>query len=175
MSETNVKTGNRQSTKVKQAPVEDIEDLNLDKIVNVRNLADWDVGFARRHDGQGDVQITKNSTQRLSRNEIIAQINNGIKLFTGIDGHGGHATLYIEDAATRKYVGFETDDKEQEFFDIEKVKALFTLPQAEYEAGLRSYIVTRAEKHALMAAIKELGVNDYRKIVFATSYTGINI
>jgi hypothetical protein len=52
MSETNVKTGNRQSTKAKQAPVEDIEDLNLDKIVNVRNLADWDVGFARRHDGQ---------------------------------------------------------------------------------------------------------------------------
>jgi hypothetical protein len=60
-------------------------------------------------------------------------------------------------------------------FDIEKVKTLFTLPQAEYEAGLRNYIVTRAEKHALMAAIKELGVNDYRKIVFATSYTGINI
>lgn len=177
MSETkeNVKTGSRQSTKTKTVSAEDIENLNLDKIVNVRNLAGWDVGFARRHDGTGDIQITKSSTQRLSRNEIVAQINNGNRLFIGVDGHGGHATLYIEDADTRRYVGFDTDEHKQDFFSKEMVKNLFALPQDEYEAQLKKSVVTRAEKYALKDAIEELGINDYRKIIFATSYTGIKI
>lgn len=171
------KGGVKASTKSNTAvePKVDIE-ANLDKMVNVRNLADWDVGFVRRHDSVGsDVQITKHSTQRLSRNEIIAQINNGNRLFIGIDGKGSHATIYIEDAATRKYVGFDTDEKAQQFFSDDAVSELFNLSLNEFKESIPNYIVTRAEKHALMEAIERLGFNDYRKITFACEYTGIKL
>ena len=44
--------------------------------------------------------IPKEGTVRLSRSEIIAQIQSGNRLFNGVDSHGSHATLYIEDEPT---------------------------------------------------------------------------
>ena len=82
------------------------ENLNLDTRVTVKNLAGWDVTFKRKHDGDGDILITKEGKQRLSRNEIQAQVNGGNKLFVGV-GNGKHATIYIEDDVTRQWVGFE--------------------------------------------------------------------
>lgn len=150
------------------------EDLNLDTKVTVKNLAGWDVTFARKHDGIGAVIITKEGRQRLSRNEIQAQINDGNKLFIGI-GNGEHATIFIEDEATRKWVGFEDDNNPQKVFTDKVVEDLFAMTQGEFEQMLPYYIVTRAEKYALIEAIKRLGFNDYRKIVFATNYTGYKI
>lgn len=150
------------------------EDLNLDAKVTVKNLAGWDVTFARLQDGVGDVVIVANGQQRLSRNEITAQVNNGNKLFVGSDGAGSHATLYIADEPTRKWVGFEELGRPQMVFTDEIVKKLFEMNQRDYENNLPLYICTRAEKYALMDAIKRLNLNDYAKIVFACKYTGYN-
>lgn len=151
------------------------EDVNLDVKITVRNLAGWDVTFARLHDGIGDVKIVANGYQRLSRNEVVAQVNNNNKLFTGSDTIGSHATIYIDDAPTRRLLGFEEEGTPQLVFTKQLVKDLFKMNQSEYESKLPFYIRTRAEKFALIEAIKELGLNDYTKMVYASEYTGYKL
>jgi len=147
--------------------------INLEVKVVVRNIADWDANFARLVDGYGDVRIVPNGTVMLSRNEIIAQVQNGNTLLAGIDGAGSHANLYIEDEATRRELGFETDTKKQNILNDEKVKALFALsPQNRFEEEFKKEILTRAEGKALMGIVKRLGINDYNKIRFAEKTTG---
>ena len=77
------------------------KELNLEQKVTVRNIAGWMTGF-RRIESQGDVTIPQEGTIRLSRSEIIAQVQNGNRLFNGIDERGSHATLYIDDEYTRR-------------------------------------------------------------------------
>lgn len=149
----------------------DIDNLNLDEAVTVRNISDWNVSFVKRHES-GDMRITKNSTQRMSRNEIQAQVSDGNPLFVGVDGKGSHAGLFIEDTATRMWLGFETETTPQLVFNDTLAKNLFTMSQDEFEKNLPIYIVTRAEKYALMESIDRLKFNDYRKIMFASNYTG---
>lgn len=151
------------------------EDLNLDAKVTVRNLAPWGVTFARMHEGVGDVQIAKGGKQRLSRNEVQAQVNSGNKLFVGIDGVGSHSTLYIDDAPTRRLVGFEDDNEKQLVFTDEIARKLFDMEYSDFEKNLPTYITTRAEKYAFIEAIRRLGFNDYKKMVHASEYTGYKI
>ena len=47
--------------------------------------------------------------------------------------------------------------------------------QSDFETNLPIYIHTRAEKFALIETIRNLGLNDYRKIVFAENYTGFKV
>ena len=148
--------------------------LNLDEKVTVKNLAGWKVSFMRKHDGEGAIKITQGGQQLLSRNEIQAQINDGNTLFIG-SGNGSHATIYIEDADTRKWVGFEDENNPQMVFTDELVGKLFNMNQSEFETNLPIYISTRAEKFALIEAIRRLGFNDYRKIMFAEQHTGFKV
>jgi hypothetical protein len=104
----------------------DFDDKDLDKSVVIYNIAGWNVTFALRN-REGDVLLTKKSKQRLPRNEIQAQIYNGNKLFSGTDGNGSHATIYIEDKATR-ILGFEKD--------MEGMKELVNVKQEQIDALL---------------------------------------
>ncbi len=151
------------------------EDLNLDVKVTLRNLAGWDVTFSKLHDGYGDVIIVANGQTRLSRNEINAQIDNGNKLLTGIDGQGSHATVVIDDEATRRWVGFDTEERPQKVFNEKMVLDMFAMKQSDYEDAVHANIQTRAEKYAFIEAIKKLKLNDYAKMVFASNYTGYKL
>lgn len=82
------------------------EELNLEQKITIRSIAEWDTGF-RRVDGAGDIQLAPNGTYRISRGEVIAQCQNGNRLLTGVDGQGSHATIIIEDDATRREVNFD--------------------------------------------------------------------
>ena len=148
------------------------EELNLDVKVTVKNIAGWNVGFSRKVDGYGDVNIAPNGSVRLSRNEIIAQVQNGNKLFAGVDDFGSHATLYIDDTATRRELGFETDDNKQLVFFNINIKKLFDKGQKAFESEFVKMIYTRAEKYAVMEAMRKEGINDYLKIRFAENHTG---
>ena len=152
-------------------------EINLDERVTVTNLAGWEVTFPAIHSAElsKGVLFAPNSSQVLTRNEIIAQVNSDNTLFTGSDGKGSHATLYIKDSATRRYIGFDTDDEPQKVFTLNVAKRLFKLSQAEYEAALPEYIVTRAEKFAFIEAIKQLNFNDYRKMIYAVEYCGFKL
>lgn len=152
-----------------------VGELNLDTKVTVRNIAGWTVGFSRIADGYGDVTITPNGSTRLSRNEIISQIQNGNKLFLGTDEHGSHATLIIEDKPTRMEVDFETETTTQNIFSEKKISDLFNERQTSFETKLVNEIRTRAEKYAAMVTIKKLKLNDYSKIRFVERYTGYKL
>lgn len=154
----------------------DNKSLNLDEKVSVKNIANWKVGFTRI-ESIGDVTIQPNATMRLPRSEIIAQINSGNTLFNGIDGRGSHATLFIDDQPTRIEVDFDSEDGKsvQHCFSDDIVKRLFAFNQVRFEEELPNYIRTRAEKYAIVEAIKRLHLNDYSKIRYIEKYTGYNV
>lgn len=153
------------------------DELNLEQKVTVKNIAGWKVTFARI-DGVGDVTITPEGSARLSRNEIISQVQNNNHLFVGANNDGSHATLYIDDAPTRREVGFDSEDGKttQNVFTDETVKKLFALKtQSTFEKNTQEAIKTRAEKYAVIQAIKRLRLNDYSKIRFIENYTGFKV
>jgi len=155
------------------------KELNLDEKVTVRSISNSFIGFQRIADGAiGDISIAKRGTARLTRNEIIAQVQNNNVLFTGTDGKGSHASLIIEDAPTRIEVDFETEDGsiKQNVFSTDLVKSLFKISnQVSFENSVRDAIRTQDEKSAIIDAIKELKLNDYSKIRFIENYTGFKI
>ena len=157
--------------------IEQPEELNMDQKVTVRNLAGWTVGF-RRIETQGDVTIPKEGTVRLSRSEIIAQIQSGNRLFIGIDDRGSHATLYIEDEPTRLEVEFDSKEEKrtQLILNSDLVKKLFDYKTMKtFEDKLHEYVVTRAEKFAITQIIKKLKLNDHEKIRMIENYTGYKV
>ena len=97
-------------------------------------------------------------------------------LFTGIDGVGSHATLYIEDAATREELDFDNkkEKKVQKILTPELVAKLFSYKgmSKTFKDKVSEYIVTSAEKSAVMMMIKKGNYNDYEKIRFIENYTG---
>lgn len=153
------------------------EELNLDTKISVRNIAGWTVGF-RRIETQGDVTIPHNGTVRLTRSEVIAQAQNGNRLFTGIDGMGSHATIYIEDEPTRLEVDFDNKEEKrtQQILTSDNVKKLFEYKTMKtFEDKLKEHVVTRAEKYAITQIIKKLNINDHEKIRAVENYTGYKV
>lgn len=147
------------------------DNLNLDVQVTVRSIAGWHTGFGRII-GSGDVNFTPGGSARLTRNEIISQVQAGNKLFGGIDGNGNHATLIIEDAPTCEYLNFKCEN----IFSDKKVKEVFDIKtQKAFEKACTNAFRTRAEKYALINAIRRLSINDYSKIRFTEKYTGFRV
>ena len=173
MAETKAKKTTTKKVVANDDLTDEIEftDVDLDKRVSVRNLADWNASITLQNE-IGSVEIVPHSVARISRNELMAQKNiNNIGL-VGIDGCGSHATLYVEDAPTRRWLGFETKDKPQTFFNDDIVYELFTKSYVDFKDSLPKYIVTRAEKFALKDAIKRLRLNDYDKLRVCAKYIG---
>lgn len=148
------------------------KELNLEQKVTVKSIAGWNVGFPKLTE-TGDALIAPGGSARFTRNEIITQVQNGNKLFVGTDGMGSHATLYIEDADTRKELEFDTEEYVQDVFSDAKLKKIFALRS--YDSFVEKFedaIVTRAEMYAAISAIKKLKLNEYDKIQFVKEYTG---
>ena len=153
------------------------EDLNMDQKVTVRSIAGWVTGF-KRIETAGDVTIPPEGTVRLSRSEIIAQVQNGNCLFCGKDNRGSHATLYIEDAATRYEVDFDSDIEQyqQKIITKEKIQQLFREKSLKtFQTQLKDMVCTRAEKYYIIQMIKKLKINDYDKIRIVEKHTGFHI
>lgn len=156
-------------------PEEKKEEIRLDKKVTVRSIAPWTTGSARKTSA-GDITIPALGTVLLSREEIIAQGQNGNTLLTGTDGVGSHATWYIEDEYTRNELSFDIDEKKQAFLTQEAVKKIFELKtQKAFEEHIKKSVVTRAEKFYLLHTIKALKLNDYTKNAFCEDYCGRRI
>lgn len=169
----NVKTVEKIVERIIEKPV--AENDRLDKKINVRSIAPWITG-APRVTTNGDISIPPKGTVLLSREEVIAQAQNGNKLINGTDSIGSHATWYIDDAFTRSELSFDIPDenKSQTFLTKDIVKDIFAIKsQKDFEAEIENRVVTRAEKAYLIECIKEFNFNDYRKIDFCVKYTGI--
>ena len=148
------------------------EEIRLDEKVVVKSIAPWATG-ARRILSVGDIQIQPRGSVTLTREEIIAQAQSGNRLFTGIDGKGSHATLYIEDAWTRRELEFDTDSAKQKVLTEDVVKKMFELKTfSSFKKNIEENVVTRAEMVFLLDVIKNSKFNDYEKIKFCEEYTG---
>lgn len=153
------------------------KELNLEQKVTVKSIAPWTTGF-RRIESNGDVTIPPEGTVRLPRSEIIAQIQNGNKLFCGVDDRGSHATLYIEDAETRSEVEFDSDEEKrtQMVLTPDLVQKLFSYKTMKtFDDKLKEYVKTRAEKCAILEIIKKEKINDFEKIRAVEKYTGYKL
>lgn len=160
---------------VEEKSINKAEEIRLDKKVTVRSIAPWTTGASRKV-SVGDITIPPLGTVLLSREELIAQGQNGNTLLTGIDGIGSHATWYIEDEFTRKELSFDVDEKKQEFLTQEKIKKIFELKtKKSFEENIKKSVVTRAEKFYLLRTIKDLKFNDYEKNAFCEEYCGRRI
>lgn len=147
-------------------------ELNMEEKVTVRNIAPWSVGFPNLV-GRGDTNIAPNGTTRIKRDELSDQISSGNKLLTGFDAYGSHATIYIEDADTRKLFEFDSEDgkRTQNVISKEKIQKWFDLKTiSAFEKNIKENVVTRAEKQFLLKAIKDLKLDSYEKIAFCESY-----
>ena len=148
------------------------EEIRLDKKVTVRSIASWATGSTRKT-SVGDITIPAMGSVLLSREEIIAQGQNGNTLLTGIDGVGSHAEWYIEDEYTRSELSFDVEDKKQDFLTEDTIKKIFDLKtKKSFEDNIKKCVVTRAEKIYLLHIIKTLGLNDYSKIAFCEEHCG---
>lgn len=156
------------------------KELNLETKVTVRSIDTWPTTWYRRVDVAGQdsgIVIPPKGAMRFSRNEIIAQVQNNNYLFSGIDGSGNHATYYIDDAPTRIELGFDDENGKRQFvLNHDKVRELFAIKsQTEFEKKAKEYIVTRAEKNAVIDMIRELELNDYSKIRYIENYVGRSV
>lgn len=155
------------------------KELNLDQKVTVKSIAGWNTGFSRK-DGIGDIGVPPHGNFRVSRNEIIMQVQSGNVLFTGSDkygANGSHATYYIMDEPTRIEVGFESADgkTKQPFINEDVVKKLIKKSNNDFEKSITDLVKTRAEKSYIMEIVSKLNVNDFAKVRFLEEYTGIKI
>lgn len=150
-------------------------EIRLDKKVTVRSIAPWTTGSSRKTSA-GDITIPPMGSVLLSREEVIAQGQNGNTLLTGIDGVGSHATWYVEDAYTRNELSFEIDETPQEFLTQDTIKKIYNLKTKKaFEENIRKNVVTRAEKFYLLHTIKNLKFNEYEKNAFCEDYCGRRI
>lgn len=152
-------------------------EINMEEKVTVRNIAPWSVGFPNLV-GRGDTVIAPNGTTRIKRDELSDQISAGNKLLTGFDAYGSHATIYIEDADTRKLFEFDSEDgkRTQNVISKEKVAKWFELKtMSAFEKNIKENVITRAEKAYLLMTIDKLKLDSYEKIEFCKKHCRFSI
>lgn len=151
--------------------------LNMDEKISVKNLCEWSVSF-KRLDSLGEVQINANTSMRFPRSEIYLQVQSGNNMFTGTDGIGSHARIYIEDKDTRVDLDFEDADgkKAQLVLDDNKIKELFAIKtKSAFEKAIKETVVTNAEKAKLVNSVQKFKLNEFDKVQFIQEYTGMSI
>lgn len=148
--------------------------LNMDEKILIKNLCEWNIYF-KRINGFGDVALPPKTLFKIERGEVISQVQNGNKFFTGNDGNGSHARIFIEDKETRVECGFETANKEQEVITEAKVKEIFAIKNFNnFKKGIENVAKSHAEKATLVNLVKKLGLNEYDKIKFIEAHAGMS-
>lgn len=152
-----------------------MDSMNMFENITIKNLTGFPVGF-RRINGQGEVNLPPYTSILCDRAEVISQVQANNYRFCGEGNNPSHALIYIDDEATRIYVGFETATEKQSVIDEDKIKTAFNLKSNKsFEKAITELAVTLSEKKYLVETIKKLGLNDYNKIKFVEKYTGIPV
>jgi len=148
--------------------------VDENKKVWIKNLCNWDLYFGRI-ESNGEVRIPANGKLRLPIAEIQSQVYDQNIMFVGLDGHGSHARIFIDDKETRVHLEFEEEDNKskQEVLDKDVVKKLFDYKtQKSFEDNVKKKVKTQAEKNYLIEEAKRQNVNDHNKIKFIEKHTG---
>ena len=147
--------------------VTETKPLSMEEKITLKNLANWMVGF-NKIESNGEVNINAGGSVRVSRAEVISQYENGNKL---LRGDGTHATIYIDDKATRDYL-----DITSELIDKNKVKKIFAINGLDdFRNEIYKTFTTQAEKVLLIKIIRECGFNDFNKIRECETLCGMTV
>ena len=150
-----------------------------DTQVNVRNLTEFNVGFAAKTGEKRDIVFKPGRVVSVSEQEIRHQIDNDNPLFIGVDPDrkilGFHADLYIESRDLRIELGLETEDKPQQLLDMDGIVVFFNTPSLQkFKRGLSHTIVSNADFQLMKKAINENYVTDHSRIGLALEYAKSN-
>lgn len=140
--------------------------------VKLVNLAPWPVSFGRKLH-EGSVRIPANGIVPMEREEVEAQLYDNNVLMLGTDGHGAHAHIFIDDKAIREQ--FEIPDDQLVMTDDVLDKLFAYKTQAAFEKNVSEYVVRNYEAHRIVDYIKRKKVNDFAKVRFVESFTGITV
>ena len=171
MAKTSNNTKTVENTIPDEVSIETVEtkSLSMEEKIMLKNLANWMVGF-NKIESNGEVNINAGGSIRVPRAEVISQYENGNKLLRG-DGDGTHATIYIDDKATRDYL-----DITSELIDKNKVKKIFAINGLDdFRNEIYKTFTTQAEKVLLIKIIRECGFNDFNKIRECEALCGMTV
>lgn len=141
--------------------------------VSIVNLTPWPQGF-RRINTVGHISIPAYGRMNLETEEVVSQCYAKNNQFTGEDGHGSHARIYVEDPAIRKEFEFETETVKQKVLTDDKLAKLFEYKRmGDFEKNMKDLVVIHAERFILVEYIKKHKINDYEKIKAVERFTGI--
>lgn len=153
------------------------KELSMDEKITIRNLASWMVGF-NKIESIGQVNIDGGGVSRISRGEVVAQAENGNRLIAGLDGEGSHATIFIEDKATREYLGYEGNGKSQKVVSTALLEDIFNEGSEDvYRERMSDLIQTRCEREAVKKLIADNNLEDnisYSRIKFVKDLCRMN-
>lgn len=150
--------------------------------VQVRNITAGNVTLVlEKNNGQ-------ESTKRFKAHQIVTikvqdliAIAPNTKLFTGEDGKGTNAMLYIEDNDLRKYLGFDNYDAEgktikQSVLDEKTVLKIIKEKDEEiFKESIVNVFNNIIKKRILEDVIKNTAFNDAKKIKYIENTLRINI
>ena len=151
--------------------------VDSSKKVTLKNLTNWDLTF-KRINTLGDVIIPAKGKITMFSEEIMAQIYNNNRLFTGDDGKGSHARVFIEDEEIRRDAEFENKEskKEQQILTDEKLKEIFSLKTlVSFKKNIEEKVKSQAEKAKAVEYAKNHKINDHDKLEFLQKYTGFKL
>ena len=130
---------------------------------------------------KGNEKIFKGYQSITVKVQDLLNIAETTKLFKGEDGKGKNASLYIEDAEIRQYLGFETVKSDGTVVpqDILTDKILLNKLQdstkREFENMVNSFKQDIAKIKLLEDVIKKTGFNDAQKIKYIEKTLNISI
>jgi hypothetical protein len=129
--------------------------------INIVNLAPWPVYFKRMLNA-GEISIQANATISIERDEVIQQCYGNNEMFLGVDGHGAHARIMINDKQIREQFSIPDDQvvPTDEYLD----KAFGYKTQAAFEKNIAGFLKYPHEVYRILDYVRRKNINDYAKI-----------
>lgn len=120
-------------------------------------------------------------TQSMQVQDVLS-VANTTRLFTGDDGKGTNAPLYIEDADVRAYLGFDVLDEsgsieqKQTILDEDGIVNILNLTNKKaFETAIEEFQGNIAKMKLLADMIKKSGYNDAQRIKYIEKVLNIDI
>jgi hypothetical protein len=151
-------------------------EINPNDKSKIRNLSDYPVSWERKTIS-GDEYLKANSTTYVTNSEIETQVENGNIYLKGSDDYGSHACVYIENAAMREHLGFDsqTEKRQQLIVDDKKCEDILSLKtMSAFKKNLSENIVTKQEKMKIMNIARKVKLDSYEKIKELESHCGMS-
>lgn len=165
----------------KDASMKLVESINkrLLQPVKIRHTSPVVCVLKMGKDKNKDIVFGKYQVQPMLVQDILS-IANTTKLFKGDDGKGQNASLYIEDAEVRQYLGFESvsengDIIQQNILSEEEVLLMLKSNKKAFEKELKKFEGSVAKTKLLADIIKRTGYNDAQRIKYIEKFLNITI